>query len=194
MSAQALKRAGTGRHRCPSDRAIAVLVALIAGALLVAGCGSSSPPSSSTGSHAAATNPSEQVVAFASCMRSHGLSSYPDPEVSQSGNSTRIKISPGSLDPNSSAFKAASHRCGHLLPAGGAPSAPTPQEEAQDLLYARCLRSHGVPGFPDPDHDGVFTLPSVVDQQAPQFRHAKQACAKLEPSSLSILTQSPAGS
>jgi hypothetical protein len=34
------------------------------------------------------------------------------------------------------------------------------------------MRSHGVPAFPDPDHDGVFTLPATVDEQAPAFVHA----------------------
>jgi hypothetical protein len=170
-----------------------LIVALIAGALLIAGCGSSSPPGSAAGPAAASTNPSEEVVAFAACMRSHGLASYPDPEVSQSGNHTRIKISPGSLDPNSSAFKSASHRCGHLLPAGGAPSAITPQEQARDLVYARCMRSHAVASFPDPDRDGVFTLPSGVDEQAPQFQRATQACRTVQPGSLSILNQSPGG-
>jgi hypothetical protein len=56
------------------------------------------------------------------------------------------------------------------------------------------MRTHGVPNFPDPAHDGAFTLPSGVDQQAPQFQRAMKACANVEPNSLSILNQPPASS
>ena len=45
--------------------------------------------------------------------------------------------------------------------------------------------------FPDADRDGAFTLPSTVDQQAPQFQHAMRACVNMQPSSLSI-NQAPA--
>ena len=67
----------------------------------------------------------------------------------------------------------------------------SPQEQAQDLRFASCMRTHGVPSFPDPDHDGAFTLPSGTDQQAPEFQRATTACANVEPSSLSILNQPP---
>jgi hypothetical protein len=170
---------------------------VIAGAVavLAAGCGGGgSSPSSAARSGAAASDPAGAAVAFAACIRSHGLSSYPDPVVSESGNRTNIKISPGGIDPNSAAFKSASRACGHLLPGGGAPSAVTPQEQQQDLAFAGCMRSHGVASFPDPDHDGVFTLPNGIDQQAPEFQRATKACANVEPSSLSILNQPPLGS
>ncbi len=179
------------RRRFIPTFAIAAAVAVLA-----AGCGGgSSSPGSAARSGVAATDPAAEVVAFASCMRSRGLSSYPDPAVSESGNHISIRISPGGLDPNSAAFKSASRACGHLLPGGGGrPSAVTPQEQQQDLAFAGCMRSHGVPSFPDPDHDGVFTLPAGIDQQAPEFQRATKACANLEPSSLSILNQPPGNS
>jgi len=65
------------------------------------------------------------------------------------------------------------------------------QEQAQELRFASCMRTHGVPNFPDPGHDGAFTLPSGVGQQAPEFQRATKACASVEPSSLSILNQPP---
>ena len=180
------------RFRRPLIPTLAVAAAV---AVLVAGCGGGgSSPSSAARPGAAATDPAGEVLAFAGCMRSRGLSSYPDPQVSESGNHTSIKISPGGLDPNSAAFKSASRTCSHLLPGGGSPSAVTPQEQQQDLEFAGCMRSHGVPSFPDPDHDAVFTLPSGIDQQAPQFQRATKACATVEPSSLSILNQPPGSS
>src|SRR5215472_4555615 len=33
-----------------------------------------------------------------------------------------------------------------------------PTREQAALAYARCMRSHGVPGFPDPDSNGDFHL------------------------------------
>ena len=72
------------------------------------------------------------------------------------------------------------------------PSAP--RSRRRTCRFASCMRTNGVPNFPDPDHDGAFTLPSAVDQQAPQFQRAMNACANVEPSSLSILNQPPGSS
>jgi hypothetical protein len=171
-----------------------LLPALIASAVLIAACGgSTSASSSSTKPGAATTDVAAKAVAFAACMHSHGLPSYPDPQVSESGNHGSIKLSPGGLV-RTPAFRSASRACGHLRPDSGAPAAISPQEQAQDLEYARCMRSHGVPSFPDPDRDGVFTLPSGIDQQAPRFQRATQACTQTQPSSLSINNQPPGSS
>ena len=188
----------TARPHSPrfrASRTTHLIAAVTAGALLIAGCGGSSSPSSSARPAAATTDFAGKVVAFAVCMRSHGLSSYPDPQVFQSGGHGSIKLAPGTLVRDSPAFNSASRACHQLLPDGGAaPSAMSPQEQAQDVEYAACMRSHGVPNFPDPDHDGVFTLPSGLDQQAPLFQRATQACMKVQPSSLSINNQPPSGS
>jgi hypothetical protein len=122
-------------------------------------------------------------------MRSHGLAGYPDPQISASANSVSVTISPGSADPNSPAFKSADRACHHILPNGGVQGGPGGNSEAQharDVLFADCMRSHGVPSFPDPGRDGVFTLPATVSQQAPAFLGAFHACQDVQPSSLSI--------
>src|ERR1700739_3261251 len=92
-------RAG-GRARC----AFRYLSGLIAVGLLISGCGGSSPTSSANPPITAA-NVGEQVVAFAVCMRSHGVPDYPDPQVFSSGNHVQVKLSPGSADSNSPALK-----------------------------------------------------------------------------------------
>jgi hypothetical protein len=66
------------------------------------------------------------------------------------------------------------------------------QEHAQGLKFAVCIRSYGVPNFPDPDHDGAFNLPSEINQQAPQFQRAMHACMKVRPSSV-LLNQGQGG-
>jgi hypothetical protein len=122
-------------------------------------------------------------------MRSRGVADYPDPVVSGSGNHGQVKISPGSANPSSPAFRSAGRACHHLLPFGGGQAgagANSAEQQAQDVRFAACMRSHGVPAFPDPDHDRAFTLPAMVDEQAPAFRRATDACQNVEPSSLAI--------
>jgi hypothetical protein len=106
----------------------------------------------------------------------------------------QVTISPGTANPASPAFRAADRTCRHLMPSLISRTTSTGHDQEQDLKFADCMRSHGVPDFPDADRDGAFTLPSTMNQQAPQFERATAACAQAEPNSLSILTQSPAGS
>ncbi len=56
---------------------------------------------------------------------------------------------------------------------------------AQALSYAKCMRSHGIPNFPDPTvqdnahSKGVgFSMPSGVDPHSPPFQSAAKLCQK----------------
>ncbi len=59
----------------------------------------------------------KKALQFAACMRSHGLSNFPDPQVSAGpGGGVGIRIGPGSgIDPQSPAFQAAQHACGSIM-------------------------------------------------------------------------------
>jgi hypothetical protein len=46
------------------------------------------------------------------------------------------------------------------------------------LLYAKCMRSHGVPDFPDPSSSGGFTFGAGVNPRSPAFKSAQAACQK----------------
>jgi hypothetical protein len=113
-------------------------------------------------------------------MRSHGVPNYPDPT-----RSGLVKESLQQLGVSSSQFQAASSDCNHLLPNGG--SGPNPaqvqQERAQALEFAQCVRSHGVANFPDPGSDGRIPDPATIgiNQGAPKFEAANQACGKYRP-------------
>lgn len=62
------------------------------------------------------------------------------------------------------------------------PSASASTSYSHGVKYADCMRSHGIPDFPDPVSSGGFpTLPSTINQQSPSFLSAEQACAKLQP-------------
>jgi hypothetical protein len=63
-------------------------------------------------------------------------------------------------------------------PAAGAGSGVTAYQKA--LSYTRCMRSHGVPGFPDPTSQGTF-LPTGIDPHSPQVQSAMRTCHHLLP-------------
>jgi hypothetical protein len=172
-------------HSLPSSFAAALLTGLLA-----VGCGAS--VRSHTGSPADASSFANSFLAFAGCMRSHGLPSYPDPQISTSGGEVKVRISPGGLDPSAPAFSSADRACHHLLPDGGAPSPGGAQQHAQGLKFATCMRAHGVPNFPDPDRDGAFTLPPTINPQAPQVQGALRTCRPVAPSSLTLHQSPPA--
>ena len=58
---------------------------------------------------------------------------------------------------------------------------------AQTLAYARCMRAHGVPNFPDPQTSGGGVGQSAgigidlggINVNSPQFRSANHACQSL---------------
>jgi hypothetical protein len=177
--------------RCPRPLILTFVVAAVAAvAVLGAGCGGGSSRTGSANQPTSAAMVGHQFVAFAICMRSHGVPRYPDPQISGSASHVQVSISPGSADPNSPAFKSADHACHNRMPNGGKPTNGA-RYQAQDVTFADCMRSHGVPNFPDADRGGAFTLPSTIDQQAPQFQRATKACANVEPSSLSIYQVPP---
>ena len=51
---------------------------------------------------------------------------------------------------------------------------------AAEVEWARCLRTHGVPTFPDPDRSGAFDS-SKFDDGSPAFQAASKACVTQEP-------------
>lgn len=46
--------------------------------------------------------------------------------------------------------------------------------------FARCMRTHGIPNFPDPNGQGQVTM-NGVDPQSASFEAAERACAKYSP-------------
>lgn len=121
-------------------------------------------------------------VAFARCMRSNGVPNWPDP--GSNGAFDKSKLTSQQLGASDAKVQAAQHVCSHLLPNGGnGPNAAQLQQiRAQALTYSRCVRSHDVPSFPDPDSTG--RIPERwpgVDQGSRSFRAANQACGKYRP-------------
>jgi hypothetical protein len=167
---------GRGRGR-ESGRRRAVMLATVAVgvALLAAACGgsSSSPPSGGV------TN-QQTAVAYAQCVRAHGVPNFPDPN-----SQGEIIISGQNI--NQSQLQTAKADCKKLLPAGGSGQVPESQEHAamsQLLKYSSCMRAHGITNFPDPVSNGhgvSFPGTTGLDPHSQQFQSAQQACRSLLP-------------
>jgi hypothetical protein len=146
------------------------LTAALALAVAAAGCGSSNDRSSST----AAGGSRVAGLAYTQCMRSHGVQDFPDPN--SSGNFD-ISATVGS----SPAFTAATHACQALSPGGQQAATVSAKKLGTEVKWARCMRSHGVPGLPDPNSSGQIDS-AKFDPQSPAFKRASTACQSLQPS------------
>ena len=188
-----------------SPRGAAPLAAaLIALSVLVTGCGGNSPTGgvASLGSHASKTSttsstaagstgggessPGSQAVAYAACMRSHGVANFPDPQISHNGSEVSVKIAvPAGTFKGNPKFKSAQQVCRKLLPGGGPGNQPavSPAEQSQYLKAAACIRSHGIPNFPDPTFSGggVHIEHQGLNESSPAFKVAVHACESLIP-------------
>ncbi len=89
------------------------------------------------------------------------------------------------VDTNSQQFRAVARACRKLQPDGR----PTAQQQAKTqqamLKFAECMRSHGVPKFPDPKPGGALVIgkKAGVDPSTNQFKAAQQTCKKFVPGS-----------
>jgi hypothetical protein len=125
----------------------------------------------------------QDSLAYAECIRAHGLTKFPDPVLSSHSLSQK-----NPYDGNSPAFKAANAACQHLLPNGGNPpsAAQIAAITARLLKFAQCMRSHGVPDFPDPkvstSGGGISVQiggPGIGDSA--KFSSARAACQSYLP-------------
>jgi hypothetical protein len=126
-------------------------------------------PTSSSSGHGS-------VLAYSQCMRTHGISDFPDPD---SNGSISLNAEAGSdLSPSNPQFQAANNACKSLKPA-------VQQQQRQEvataaLNYAKCMRQHGVSDYPDPRPDGSLEVGespgSDLDPANPQFQRANSAC------------------
>jgi hypothetical protein len=164
---------------------VASFVAVAAFAVLAAGCGGGSPGGVASSTTPAATATQNGALAFARCMRSHGLSSWPDPTSSGEFDKSKLRQTGYSV---SQVRAVEDGPCNHLL---GSVSHEGPTITATDradyLKAAACMRSHGFSNFPDPTfrNSSVQTnIPSSTNQDSSQFRSAAKTCTKLIPAGL----------
>jgi hypothetical protein len=153
--------------------------------------GSGSSASGTGGSQGSQASQDSQAVAYSACVRAHGVPNFPDPKITTNGNEVKVAIGINPSISDNPHFKSAQQACSKLLPDGGpgsGPAAPiSPQEQSQYLKAAACIRSHGLPNFPDPTFSGGGVhLPKTagIDLHSPQVRAAEEACQSLIPGGL----------
>jgi hypothetical protein len=201
---------GVWAERRRASRAAFAASGLIALALAAAGCGGGSPSGSVAhlGSHAPKTSttsstaagssagpgspasPGSQAVAYSACVRAHGVPNFPDPKISTNGNEVKVAIGVMPAITGNPHFKSAQQACNRLLPGGGPGEGSdhqiTPSEQSRYLKAAACIRSHGLPNFPDPTFSGggVHINHQGLNESSPVFKAAVRSCESLIPASV----------
>jgi hypothetical protein len=186
---------GSGRSRL-----VLAGAGLLAAAFVVAACGGSPTPSNGVatldspgiGASPATSaapqgtdNSDQQLLAYSQCMRDHGVANFPDPRSNESFGSL---LRQAGIDQSSRAFQAAGQACQSLLPAPppDARQPMSPQDQAKWLQFSACIRSDGVPNWPDPDFTNGgpkpnFNLDGAGVVGSPTVDAAMVACRPLLP-------------
>ena len=117
---------------------------------------------------------------FSGCVRAHGVTDFADPTIGSNG----LPAWAPSANAQTPGYRAAQRACKQDLP-DLAPHTPAEKATANAaaLRYAACMRSNGVPNFPDPDGQGLIQIKNatgVLNSSSPQFHKAQMACKGLD--------------
>ena len=174
---------------------------MLATTIAVAACGGSSPSNSPTASHTAQKSAG---VKLAECMRRNGVPQYPDPsggggfsiQASANGGNASISVNGHTINVSGPAFQTAMQKCRTEMPQGPPISGSQLAKVKQGALkMAACMRSHGVPNFPDPKvttgpggrgigvsiggPPGSGSSGRSLDPRSPAFQRAQKVCQPL---------------
>jgi hypothetical protein len=210
-----LHRARTTATPQPAPRTTAAVIATAGLALLAAACSRSASSAGSGGSSSAAgSSGSATAIAYSRCIRSHGVPDFPDP----ASNGQVPKADAPRLGVSSTQLQAAQTACQHLYPNSGGyggvltknslgqceETGECPQALVQAAMaalrtYARCMRSHGTPTWPDPSIDSEgrpgFNLLHVTgfDPNSSQTSNIMQQCYHVMPGGVPVPVIAPGG-
>jgi hypothetical protein len=177
-----------------APRALMTAAILAVGVAVTACGGGPSMPGGAAGSSTAGGSPSadgsSRLLAYSSCMRSHGVPNFPDP--ASSGGIPKTAAISAETAVSNSQVRAAQNACQHLITGESLSGQPiqtiTVQQQQYYLKAAACMRSHGITNFPEPVFpNGQVELPRLrrlVDVKSLRFTEAFLSCHKLIPSGL----------
>jgi hypothetical protein len=188
MDRNAAPQGASPRASSSLRRAAAVLALVAAVGACSSGSDSATVPSVTTEADASSTSavrgtgssaqtPLEEGQAFSRCMRSHGVTAWPDPEPTPGGS---YGYRTDGVDPKSAAFAAAGDACKDLVPEWFSGGDDLTAAQQQDWLdWARCVRTHGMPSFADPTFPGgqAVAISSAGRTPTPQLEAAMDACS-----------------
>jgi hypothetical protein len=121
-------------------------------------------------------------------MRANGLPKFPDPTTGSGGMgfdglglSIEGDLTVDGITYSGPAAKRAEKACKAYLPGGGPPPPPLSASRRKAMLAnAECMRTHGVPNFPDPTFPSGggarIQFPAQLNPQSPAFQRAAKAC------------------
>jgi hypothetical protein len=155
-------------------------------------CGRPSSTGSGGSPQAGGSTGSPSATAYSACRRSHGVPHFPDPDSS----GQLPKVTAQQLGISTAAFQSAQQACQHLLPttggsfqqqfqqcalAGDCPQALVQQALTRQREFAQCMRSHGVPNFPDPriGPNGAPYFPASQAGLSHAYTHWSQFMSKV---------------
>jgi hypothetical protein len=173
-----------GRSWRGARHVLVIGLGLLAAALVLAACGGSNPPSSSTSAHV------EDAFKFSKCMRENGIKDFPDPKVTPGGG-TQLSFKGEGV--NQGTMEAAQKACQHFQEEGQGGAELGPREEGEDekalLKFARCMREHGVEVHAAVSHGGIQVGirggpgGKGPNPNSPVLKAAQEACQALLPGS-----------
>jgi len=158
--------------------------------------GASEAPAAS-GSPASSVAPADAMLAFAKCMREHGVD-MPDPVVNADGGMTVSIGAEGGKPIDTKTMQAADEACKQLMPArpDGGPTQMTAEQQDAMLAFAKCMREHGV-NMPDPEFGNGGTKVTIGGEgiafDSPTFKAADEACRSIMPDAMPGFVSGGAG-
>lgn len=154
---------------------------------LFSACASKAPAaiSSRSGHHRA-------ELAYARCMRSHGVTDFPDPDA----QGDFPPFHPGVPLHTSNL---AADACWHFLTRSSASSSQRTKKAEFPLKVARCMHSHGFPSYPEPtlSNDGGIEISFTgtgIDAKSQRFQLTQRTCERETEGILGVRPHAPNGS
>jgi len=154
--------------------ALTVLSVCLAGGAAACGSGSAARQSGGT----------EQTMAvlqqLSRCIRSHGMPGFPDPVVNPLTNQPDF---PATAPDVPASIQNACQSIANRLQPNALNSPPPTAAGMQGLVrFARCMRSHGMANWPDPNASGEFPMTQQMSSQLKGAdRPAVNACIRYVP-------------
>jgi hypothetical protein len=161
------------------------MIALILISICVAGSVAACSSAGASGSHGGNSpgGGTEQAMIvlrqLAHCIRSHGAPGFPDPVINPlTGAPDFPQDAP---DIPASIQQACQSIANRLPPDVQQSQPPTPRNMQALVRFARCMRSHGIPNWPDPNSLGEFPVDRQMSIQIKSNRSAMNACIRYVP-------------
>ena len=123
------------------------------------------------------------------CMRANGVPNFPDPRSGPNGGgvgwpgggpvmiSSDVLLIMGQRIAGP-VVAAAAKTCKEYMAPSGPPPQPSASQKRAALAFARCMRAHDVPNFPDPTFSGRGQSGPLagINPQSPAFQSAARVC------------------